>query len=206
MSHKGDSPVSHGGEFRPERGVVVLHIALGAVIAGFGIAFAAATWIHGSFWPLAVLAGGLLLGLWIGIRAPAMRVSYDADSLYVIGLIRSHRISRDDVIAIDPDGLRRPCVRWAPAGSTDRWTLLSPVSLPYAFLPAAMHARRLRFIARLLVWARDAEPAHADPGLQSRMREFVERVEQAVTRSPTIMVLVAIVSLGLLVMSYLDGR
>lgn len=195
--------MEHSEEFRPERGVVILYIAVGAVVAGFGVTFAVLTWVHGTHWPLTVLAGCLLLGAWVASRAVVMRIAFDSDAMKIIGLFRSHRIARSDILAIDPDGLRRPTVRWAPPGSSDRWTFLLPVSLPHPFLPTAMHLRRLRFLARLKSWAPDAQTSDVQRGLQSRMRDSVERATTALEDSPTALILLGVVALGLLVASHL---
>lgn len=195
--------MEHSGEFRPERGVVILYIAVGAVVAGFGVTFAVLTWVHGTHWPLTVLAGCLLLGAWVASRAVVMRIAFDSDAMEIIGLFRSHRIARSDVLAIDPDGLRRPTVRWAPPGSTDRWTLLLPVSMPHPFLPTAMHLRRLRFLARLKRWAPDAQNSDVQRGLQSRMRESIGRATKAVEESPKLLIVLGLVSLGVVVASQL---
>ena len=183
--------------FRLEPGLKVLSISACVALAGMGVLMGVMGVDYGTPWVVAA-AGAIVLGsAWLLVRAARVRVSFDADTLVILGFFRTHRIARTAVLEVDHYSLDRPTVRWAPPGESDRWAVLSPLALSSnALVTRSMRLRRRRFLAQLRRWAPDDDRRDVSPGLESRMNEALGRGVLAVRESPVLRTVMAVVLVG----------
>ncbi|MDQ7878514.1 hypothetical protein Q9R08_11055 [Microbacterium sp. QXD-8] len=186
--------------------MTIMNLLASAVLAGGGVALALAAVEAGTTWLLVLSAALAAAGLWMMARSAMMRISYDSETLRVVGLFRSHRIPRTAVLEIERWDLERPMVRWVLPGSADQWTALSPLALKSSpFLPRSMYLRRHRFLAQLRLWAPDASTDDVRPGFRTRSIAAIGRVAVAVWESPALRVVLALALTATAAASWLLG-
>ena len=134
--------------FRLEPGLRVLNVSACVILAGMGVLMGVMGVDYGTPWVVAA-AGAIVLGsAWLLVRAARVRVSFDADTLVILGFFRTHRIARTAVLEVDHYSLDRPTVRWAPPGESDRWAVLSPLALSSNALVRSLGGRRQEVLPR----------------------------------------------------------
>jgi hypothetical protein len=156
--------MSESGEFRPERSLVIAYSSLCGFMVALGIWFAAVTAQHGWLGSLLLGVAVIPLSAWTMVRVFLVRISFDADTLHIVGPFWSRRIPRTDLLALDQSDLDLPTVTWTTHGSATRETRLFAVGLPWGIsFTTAMSARRRRFLLRLDRWMHDSHVARQAP-------------------------------------------
>lgn len=187
VRRKGGRRLASSGVFKPETGLVVVQVVGFGVLAAFAAAASFAAVVSGAVWVALIFAPIGLLFLTTAVRSLVMRVTFDGQSLHIVGLFGSRRIPRSAVLEVEGFDLEYPLVRWALPGETDRWSVLTPLTLGSSpFLPASMYRRRHRFLATLRRWAPDVADDHVRLGLWSRFSRGFAEVMFTVWESPAL--------------------
>jgi hypothetical protein len=135
-----------------------------------------------------------------------MRITFDAQELLVVGILRTHRIPRLSILDVDDISLDRPTVRWATPAGTDRWTVLSPLQLSSgALVPRSMRLRRRRYLALLRRWAAGAPQQSVQPGIESQVYDALGRAALAVWDSPVLRIVLAVLLVAVAMGAYWLG-
>ncbi|WP_248147208.1 hypothetical protein [Microbacterium aoyamense] len=176
--------------------MVAMNFLASACLTGLAIVLIWVSFAERNVWLLLPTFAAALVGLWMMFRAPLMRVSFDSESLHIVGLFRSRRIRRSAVLSVERSDLDLPMVQWAGPGSPDKWSVMTPLMLgSSAFLPASMYRRRHRFLASLRLWAPDATDNDVRPGWWSRLLDVFAAALAALLQSPALRILAAITAL-----------
>lgn len=177
------------GTFRPEPGVIALSLLGSLVVAGTGALMIYFAVDELDAWLAALALGLVLLGAWLACRSVVMRISFDPDSLHIVGILRSRRIPRTAVLWVEEGDLELPLVRWATPGAADRWSIMTPLSLGRSpFLPATMYLRRHRFLTQLRSWAPPSGATDIRSGVWSRSMTAAAQTMTKIWQTPALRV------------------
>jgi len=124
--------------------LLILAIAIGGMFAA-----SPATW-----WAYLVLGIFAAFAAWAFVRIWNVRVSYDANQLTVVGVLRSRQIPRRSITAVD----REPANAWvtwrSPTGRRRMTPLMAVWGNHWGGLPEGGLKRRREFLKRVARWAR----------------------------------------------------
>jgi hypothetical protein len=183
-----------------------MNVLASLVIVGLGVAMTYLGIDIRSTWLVTASLALVLIGVWVTYRCLVMRIAFDADTLHIVGFVRSRRIPRTAVLSVERWEIEMPMIQWSMPGAADRWSILTPLILNSSpFLPASMYHRRHRFLAHLRRWAPDADTTDVRPGVWSQIGDGLARTFMAIARSRALRIAFATVGVAVAVGAYWWG-